>query len=354
MAMAAAVLTLVSACSSAGQSSANGTADSSGTAAPSLGTVTMTIDAGDLYNMAEYVGLKLGFFQKYGITPKFLNANSSSVGLQLLATGQLDFLPNGLTTFMLGQQTTHTQLRAVVNIAGGGMYQLVCRNNSGVPAGYTKAAYQALVGKTVSVASDESPGYFALLDALKHFGVDPNKVKITDVAGSAPQAAALIGGSVACVMMLPPAPMQLPAGQYEMIMNMLAPGQYPPNGDYTGSMLGTTKSFADAHPQVIVAMQKAITDADNFAGDPANASKVATAVASYFTGLSHDQLTSIIKSVASIYAGRAAITQSAFEGSVQQYNEFAPLFQGPQLTGASAAFSASVLPQIPYESSSQG
>jgi ABC-type nitrate/sulfonate/bicarbonate transport system substrate-binding protein len=93
MAMAAAVLTLVSACSSAGQSSANGTADSSGTAAPSLGTVTMTIDAGDLYNMAEYVGLKLGFFQKYGITPKFLNANSSSVGLQLLATGQLDFRP---------------------------------------------------------------------------------------------------------------------------------------------------------------------------------------------------------------------------------------------------------------------
>jgi ABC-type nitrate/sulfonate/bicarbonate transport system substrate-binding protein len=348
--MTVAVLTLASACGGAGQDSAK----TGSTTAPSLGTVTMSIDIGDLYNVAEYVGLKFGFFEKYGITPKFVTANSSSVGLQLLATGHLDFLTNGLTTFMLGSQTTHTPLRAVVNIAGGGAYQLVCRDNAGVPAGYTKAAYQALVGKTVSVASDESPGYFALLDALKHFGVSSKKVNVTDVAGNSLQAAALIGGSSACVMMLAPAPRLLPAGQYEMIMNMLTPGQYPPNGDYTGSMFGTTKSFADAHPKIIVAMQKAITDALNFAGDPKNASKMATGVASYFSGFSHAQLTSIFKSVTVLYAGKAAITEFAFKGSVQQYNEFAPLFDGPKISGQSATFGANVLPQIPYESNSEG
>jgi ABC-type nitrate/sulfonate/bicarbonate transport system substrate-binding protein len=342
VAIAAATIAVTAACSS-------GAASSGTSNAHNLGTLSITVNPGNVGNLPEFAAAKLGIFTKYGINISLINSTSNNVTMQLLETGQLDFASTASVATIQAVQASQKAMREIVNFSDPGADEIMCKQNDGIPAGYTQAAYQSLIGKTVAMPSTASPFYYAFLTALKQFNVDPSKVNITFIAGNSPMVAALEASKIDCAGLTVPAPQLLPPG-FESIFDSMTPGQFAPAILFSNGVLVVLKSYADAHPNAVTAMQKAITVADNYCGNSKNASTIATAVAQYYAGLTHAQLTSVIQQVSSIFRGVAPVTENEFNGGINLYNEFAPQLKLPPISGAK--YSDFVAPQIAFESSS--
>ncbi len=319
---AAAVVLALGACSSSGSSTSStpaGDASSGGTSLLASG-VTFSLSPGSLTNLAEYVGLDMGYFQKYGVGATKVASSSGSFTLQLLETGKLDFGAINIPSTILAAQTSNVDLRVAVGMETHYPAALVCNNGSGIQGSYP-AGVKQLVGKTIATDSPVSSSTADLMISLKQNGVDPSKVKITYIStGAAATVAALQAGRVDCAMVYEPT--QTTLGNTVNTVIDIENGKCPPLVNQVKyNVLTVNNSYAQQNPKIIAAVQKAMVAITDLISDPANAATIAKGVAADYPGLTQAQLTALITRLAPTFENGAAITQAQFNASLQVYNQ---------------------------------
>jgi ABC-type nitrate/sulfonate/bicarbonate transport system substrate-binding protein len=282
--------------------------------------VTFSLSPGSLTNLAEYVGLDMGYFQKYGIGATKIASSSGSFTLQLLETNKLDFGAINIPSTILAAQTSKVDLRVAVGMETHYPAALVCNKSSGVTGSYP-AGVKQLVGKTIATDSPVSSSTADLYISLKANGINPSQTKITYIStGASATVAALQANRVDCAMVYEPTQNEL--GNTVNTVIDIENGKCPPLVNQVKyNVLTVNNSYAQQNPKVVTAAQKAMVAITDLISDPANADTIAKGVAADYPGLSETQLATLIKHLAPTFKDGAAITQAQFAASLQVYNQ---------------------------------
>ena len=133
-----------------------------------------------------WVAQQEGLFKKYGLEVEYLALNSGTLGVQMLLSGESQFL---FSTGALAV-TANLQGADIEMITGG--FNLFAFKVIGRPEIKT---IQDLRGKKISISQFGSATDFAVQAALEKFGVDPKQVTVLQLGGSTNRVAALTNGS---------------------------------------------------------------------------------------------------------------------------------------------------------------
>jgi NitT/TauT family transport system substrate-binding protein len=133
-----------------------------------------------------WVAQQEGLFKKYGLEVEYLALNSGTLGVQMLLSGESQFL---FSTGALAV-TANLQGADIEMITGG--FNLFAFKVIGRPEIKT---IQDLRGKKISISQFGSATDFAVQAALEKFAVDPKQVTVLQLGGSTNRVAALANGS---------------------------------------------------------------------------------------------------------------------------------------------------------------
>lgn len=317
-ALAAATVCLVTAaaCSSTSTGNPSGASSGATSGAASL-PFTLNLTAGSLTTLSLFVARDMGYFSKAGLTPQPVTTNLGTSALQLLTSGQLDFAAIDIPS-TINANSAGADLVIAAGLERYAPVALQCRKGIGVTPGYPDGV-RSLAGKSIGISAVGAASDTYARIILSSAGVDPSKVSLIPPGGVPNFIAAVDANRVDCVMSFQPIQLQL-ANDLETIVDVQK-GQGP--GFLTNAMYGvmaTTSKFAKSHPVVISRFQAAVTAANAFLSNPANASAVANGVAKDYPGISHTELVTLIKSVQGTFAGAETIPPSAFRDSVKAFN----------------------------------
>ena len=280
--------------------------------------VTFSLSPGSLTNIAEYVGIDMGFFEKYGIVDsEIIPSNAGSTTLQLLAAGQLDFGAISIPATILAEQSSGVEMRVAVGMMKKYPASLVCNEDVNVSEDYPQGI-KDLKGLTIASDSPTSSSTADLLVALRDNGVDPSEVNLVYISGGlAPTVAALTSKQVQCAMLWEPGQTQM--GDSVKTVLDIAQDKAPDvvnNAWY--NLLTVTKDYADKNPAVIEAVQRAMVEITEYLADPDNATEVAKAEAARYPDFSVEDLAKVIARLAPVQG--AEITQEQYDACIQIFN----------------------------------
>ncbi|MEP7358103.1 MAG: ABC transporter substrate-binding protein [Anaerolineales bacterium] len=191
-----------------------------------------------------------GLFQKYGLEPEVTAISGAPNIAAALLNHQVDFCQSAGT--------------GVVNAVAGGADMVL------VEGFYNKLLYalvvgpnihtaQDLVGQTIAVGTPQGLSDNAARVALAHLGLQPDtQVTLRSFKDNDPAllAAAMLNGSIAGAMLVPPLSNQFKADGLHVLLDLSTLDVY-----YQRVGLGTTRSFIKDHRDIALAVVKANLEA---------------------------------------------------------------------------------------------
>jgi NitT/TauT family transport system substrate-binding protein len=247
--------------------------------------------------MAYFIAHYMGIFKKHGIKSELVVAQSGSVYTSLLESGQLDIgtvdIPGIISVNKKGGN-----LRAVGSLYDHPTDTIICRNDvTGITTGWPQGV-KTLEGHTVGVFGPAPDVTVTLLNySMVSAGADPAKVKLVYLPGISNYIAAFQSKRVDCEVAEEPIQSVLKdnGSNYKVVLAIKDPKGPPIYQKTVFGVADTTATYAAAHPQVIKNFLAAMSDAMTLAKNPANAEKIANAVAPAFPGVGRSTLVNLVK-----------------------------------------------------------
>lgn len=194
-----------------------------------------------------WVAQQEGLFKKYGMEVEYLALNSGTLGVQMLISGESQFL---FSTGALAV-TANLQGADIAMITGG--FNLFAFKVIGRPEVKSMAD---LRGKKISISQFGSATDFAVQAALERFGVDPKQVTVLQLGGSTNRVTALANGSTdASLFTEPYASSVLKNYKMNLLLDMADAGMA-----YPQSCLMVKRSYMDANRERAANFVKAIVE----------------------------------------------------------------------------------------------
>lgn len=230
---------------------------------------------------AVYIALDHGLFTAQHLAVKLVSTSGGSAAVPALVGGTYDITSTNDATAITARNKG-VKIKFVANAisAKPDTYTL------DVPPGSPIKSIKDLPGKTVGVSSLNDPPYLALRQEMTDYALDPNTVHWTQVA-FADAGTYLKNHRVDAAVDTDPYRTQAKQ-QYGVVSVVPIFDTATGFADFPISAYVTTEKFANAHPDIIGAFQRAMLAADNLA---ANTQNVKTAI------LNHTKIT---KSVADL------------------------------------------------------
>lgn len=288
LAVMAASLMLLSACSSGGEASS------------SDGTVTVANFAGAGTTLPDQLAAKEGFFEDRGITADFVQVTSAGTQLAALTSGSIDVLQYTVSQVMAAQQQG-TDVRLFCGGVSRAWNVVMVKEDSSIETVDPKdwrEGFKALEGKTFGLDSlgGGQEAYFRSL--ADQAGVDMDSINLVAVGTVGEAAATLESGRVDAIFGYPFVQQsEVAAGDARVAIDLVNSGEKLPY--HTGYF--ATAEWLDANADRARDFCAAIGEADEFMVDKANRDAVVEflvddfgldqAVAEEFTG--PDGVTSI-------------------------------------------------------------
>jgi NitT/TauT family transport system substrate-binding protein len=279
--------------------------------------IKLNFIGGSLVTLPMFVARDMGYFAKAGLRVRTVTTNSGTSATQLLSSGQLDIAISTIPVTI----TANSAGGDLAVVSGGETREPVavqCRKGVGAEPGYPRGV-SSLAGKSIGItAPGAAPDVYARA-ILASAGVDPSTVSWVSLGGVPNYIAAVKARRVDCVSSVQPTQRQL-AGDVDTIVDVQ-------NGQGPDVLLNanawvyiTSRRFATGDPEVISRFRTALSAANAFVSDPANASAIAGGVAKDYPGVGPTDLTGLIKGLAPSFAGADTITATQFQGAVKAYN----------------------------------
>ena len=219
--------------------------------APELTTIRIGISAPtEPVQYAERLADTLGYYKELGITTvTVIGFEGDAKALQALIAGQLDFLVGGVTSG-ISSQLTDTPLKvisvnSVLNTDG-----LFCKSTIKTPAD--------VKGKAIAISTFGGTSHGSALIAAKLLGYTNTDVVIKEVGGEGTRIAALLGGSVDCIMAGLDNGDKLKAAGNNLIVDVTKGGQWGRSG------LMARADFITKNPNTVLNVVAATVRAQNY------------------------------------------------------------------------------------------
>ena len=238
--------------------------------APSLGSATFTVVGGGFVNTPTSVMIQKGFLAKHGVAGKLLTLPTGPVIVASLVGGSTDFADANpaLSWPLIKQGQCLRYLTAGQGVTGDFVAQpdLKLPNlNRGFPE-----SIKDLKGLKIGVVALGSATQIWVEMLLKQAGMSARDVTFIGVGINASAIAAFQNKLVDVMVVYPPIfnPLQKSPG-FQMVANW-SKGNPPTLSDLVQSGITTTCKYADANPQIVQAVCKAIAEAHVYMMDPKN------------------------------------------------------------------------------------
>jgi ABC-type nitrate/sulfonate/bicarbonate transport system substrate-binding protein len=194
-----------------------------------------------------WVANQEGLFKKYGLEVEYLALNSGTLGVQMLLSGDSQFL---FSTGALAV-TANLQGADIAIITGG--FNLFAFKVVGRPE---IKSVQDLRGKKISISQFGSATDFAVQATLEKFGLDPKLVTVLQLGNSTNRITALNNGSIdASLFTEPYASMAIKKYKMNLLLDMADAGMA-----YPQSCLMLKRSYLDANREKVTNFVKAIVE----------------------------------------------------------------------------------------------
>ena len=237
---------------------------------PSLGSATFTVVGGGFVNTPTSLMIQKGFLAKYGVTGKLLTLPTGPVIVASLVGGSTDFADANpaLSWPLIKQGQCLRYLTAGQGVTG----DLAAQPDLKLPnlsKGFPESI-KDLKGLRIGVVSLGSATQIWVEMLLKQAGMSPKDVTFIGVGINASAIAAFQQKIVDVMVVYPPIfnPLQKSPG-FQMVANW-SKGNPPTLTDLVQSGITTTCKYADANPQIVQAVCKAIADAHAYMMDSKN------------------------------------------------------------------------------------
>ncbi len=213
-----------------------------------------------------WVGVEQGFFKKHGLDVKIIQFRGSAIGVQALLTGSIPVLMGGVPS-PIAARAKGADIVEFATLAPAMPYLFVTRHKV--------KSYDELKGKPFGVSGlGLSTAYIGAIVALKHFGLDPKRDRITLLStGTEPERLlALSQGLLEATIIdsiYGPA-LQKSGGANGVIMADLGALNIPWEHD----VLLTTGKFLRERPQIAENLLKGYLEANAFILNPENKAAV--------------------------------------------------------------------------------
>lgn len=136
---------------------------------------------------AFWVAKEKGYFEQEGLETELLYTRTT-VGLQALASGQIDAMGTGCAEFFEANRKGYEN-RVVASLYEHNLYMLASGKGITDP--------KMLVGKSVAVNQIGDTGHMSMRFALRRLGVDPDKITYVQIGSTPERFSALSNGAVA-------------------------------------------------------------------------------------------------------------------------------------------------------------
>jgi NitT/TauT family transport system substrate-binding protein len=194
-----------------------------------------------------WVANQEGLFKKYGLEVEYLALNSGTLGVQMLLSGESQFL---FSTGALAV-TANLQGADIAIITGGfNLFAFKVVGRLGIKS------VQDLRGKKISISQFGSATDFAVQATLEKFGLDPKQVTVLQLGNSTNRITALTNGSTdASLFTEPYASMAIKKYKMNVLLDMAEAGM-----SYPQSCLMVKRSYLDANREKATNFVKAIVE----------------------------------------------------------------------------------------------
>ena len=237
---------------------------------PSLGSATFTVVGGGFVNTPTSIMIQKGFLAKHGVTGKLQTLATGPVIVASLVGGSTDFADANpaLSWPLIRQGQCLRYLTAGQGVTG----DLVAQADLKLPnlsKGFPESI-KDLKGLKIGVVALGSATQIWVEMLLKQAGVSPRDVTFIGVGINASAIAAFQQKIVDVMVVYPPIfnPLQKSPG-FQMVANW-SKGNPPTLSDLVQSGITTTCKYADANPQIVQAVCRAIAEAHAYMMDPKN------------------------------------------------------------------------------------
>ena len=237
---------------------------------PSLGSATFTVVGGGFVNTPTSIMIQKGFLAKHGVTGKLQTLATGPVIVASLVGGSTDFADANpaLSWPLIRQGQCLRYLTAGQGVTG----DLVAQADLKLPnlsKGFPESI-KDLKGLKIGVVALGSATQIWVEMLLKQAGMSPRDVTFIGVGINASAIAAFQQKIVDVMVVYPPIfnPLQKSPG-FQMVANW-SKGNPPTLSDLVQSGITTTCKYADANPQIVQAVCRAIAEAHAYMMDPKN------------------------------------------------------------------------------------
>ena len=237
---------------------------------PSLGTATFTVFPAGIVNTPTSLMIQKGFLAKYGVTGKLSTLPSGPGIVASLVGGSTDFADSApaLSWPLIKQGQCIKYLTGGL----GNVADLVAQPDLKLPnlsKGFPDSI-KDLKGTRIGVVALGSATHIWVEMMLKQAGMSPKDVTFISVGGPSTAVAAFENKLVDVLLVYPPIYQQLQKSPgWQMVANW-SKGNPPMLNNLVQSGIATKCSYADANPQIVQAVCKAIAETYAYMMDPKN------------------------------------------------------------------------------------
>jgi ABC-type nitrate/sulfonate/bicarbonate transport system substrate-binding protein len=288
--LAAASIAACSSSSSGGNSSnTSGTGNgSASTGAASSAAIPVSIQEfpGTPITWLEDVAYDKGFFSKNGLNVKMVSVLGSTLEMAALEGGSVDVISGTPESFIASSGKLGME---AIDSNATGLLQLIANKTIPKVSGGLIAQLKELKGKTILISGLGSSVQYATEALMASAGLQyPQDYSFAVVSGSAAQLAALESNRVQAWMAIQPVVDQLvTSGNGFLVDNFAAPSEKGTAPlQYTSGFpvvdMFSLKSWAQANPEAVKDIQKALAQAYMWVENPANFQAVESEVTSVY------------------------------------------------------------------------
>jgi NitT/TauT family transport system substrate-binding protein len=304
--------------SSSSGGSASGSQGPSGGSSASVTKVRFTIFPAAFPSLGVYIADAMGYFKQEGVQPDYVNAPTGSSALQVMSSGQTDFIISGYTDLALARKESGLDGVLVAGQFKSFDAALDCRPGTVLAGQGYPGAMSTIATKTVGITSPGSATDTYLRYSLIAAGATPDDHNIIAAGGVPNLLSAFQASRVDCVTAYEPMQITLDKGAVQTVLNW-GTNQGPPLlHNYIFNGIATTAKYSAAHPSIVKAVSLAMKRAVAFGSDPANAPAIAKATLKFFPGLSEQALETAVRNTAPTFG--YTITPAAGANALKVYN----------------------------------
>ena len=237
---------------------------------PSLGTATFTVFPAGIVNTPTSLMIQKGFLAKYGVTGQLMTIPSGPGIVASLVGGSTDFAD--ASPSLSWPLVKQGQCLKYLTGGLGNVADLVAQPDLKLPnlsKGFPESI-KDLKGMRIGVVALGSGTHIWVEMMLKQAGMSPKDVTFISVGGNTTAVAAFQNKQVDALVVYPPIYqiLQKTPG-FQMVANW-SKGNPPMLNSLVQSGIATKCSYAEAHPQIVRAVCKAIADTYAYMMDPKN------------------------------------------------------------------------------------